>query len=127
VEEFTGIAVFRCELNRSERSEELRASYVSRDALIHRVNTLIAVTQNVSCLCRVALPVFRQKKVTALLLLLTEDGIQKGPTIHNRFLKPNILFNFTSSKCQKYTLLQQFLYVTACDVSLCYISTAYSQ
>jgi len=84
VREFTEIAVFCCGLNRAERSEELRASYVSRDALIHRMNTLIAVTQNVSCLCRVALPVFLQKKVI-LLLLLTEDSIQKGPTIQFLF------------------------------------------
>ena len=55
--EFTGIAVFCSELNRAERSEELGASYVSSDALIHRTKTLIAVTQDVSCLCQLALPV----------------------------------------------------------------------
>lgn len=93
VDEFTGIAVFCCELNRTERSEELGASYVSRDALVHRTNTLIAVTQDVSCLCRLALLVFRQQNVTALLLLLTEDGKQKGPTI--QFLGDD-MFHFST-------------------------------
>lgn len=93
MEEFTGIAVFCCELNRAERSEELGASYVSRDALTHRTNTLTAVTQDVSCLCRVALPVFRQQNVAVLLLLLTEDGIQKGPTI--QFLGDD-MFHFSA-------------------------------
>lgn len=93
VAEFTGIAVFCWELNRAERSEELGASYVSRDALIHRTNTLRAVTQDVSCLCRVALPVIRQQNVMALLLLLTEDGIRKSPT--NHFLGDD-MFHFSA-------------------------------
>jgi hypothetical protein len=81
VEEFTGIAVFCSEFNRAEPSEELGASYVSRDAFIRRMNTLVTVTQDVSCLCQVALPVFRQQNVTALLLLLTEDDRKEGHTI----------------------------------------------
>jgi hypothetical protein len=103
-EELTGIAVFCCEL--------YRASYVSRDALLHRMNEHTgSMTQGVSCLYQVALLVFWQQNFTSFLLVLTGDGIKQSPTV-SIFILVKIYFTsqiFLSYKSDNFVKIRSFV------------------